>query len=129
VRLLLDTHAWLWMTEAPDRLSPSARRLLSSPNNERFLSTASAWEIAIKYRAGKLRLPKDPATLIPELLTRTQVVALPVLLRHALQVSSLPLHHSDPFDRLLVAQAQIEDLTVVSTDPQFQRYDVKVSRA
>lgn len=129
MRLLLDTHAWLWMTEAPDRLSHAARRVLSSPKNERFLSIASAWELAIKYRAGKLRLPEHPVTLVPELLLRTQVVALPVLLTHALQVSSLPLHHFDPFDRLLIAQAQLEDLTIVTSDPDFELYDVKVSRA
>lgn len=126
---MLDTHAWLWMTVAPDRLARSTRRVLSSPRHERFLSTASAWEIAIKYRAGKLRLPEDPATLVPELLTRTQVVALPVLLRHALHVSSLPRHHSDPFDRLLIAQAQTEGLTVVTSDDVFDKYEIKVLRA
>ena len=129
MRLLLDTHAWLWMTEAPDRLSHSARRALSSPTTDRYLSAASALEIAIKHRIGKLRFPGDPAILVPQLLNRTQVVALPVLLSHALHVSSLPLHHADPFDRLLIAQAQIEGLTILTSDPDFERYDVKVSRA
>jgi PIN domain nuclease of toxin-antitoxin system len=117
------------MTQAPDRLSHPARRMLLSPTTARYLSTASALEIAIKHRIGKLTFPGDPASLVPELLNRTQVVALPVLLSHALHVSALPIHHADPFDRLLIAQAQIEGLTILTSDPDFERYNVKVSRA
>jgi PIN domain nuclease of toxin-antitoxin system len=129
MRLLLDTHVWLWMSEAPDRLSPAARRLVASPRNERYVSAATAWEIAIKYRAGKLRLSGDPAVLVPEWLVRTVTTALAVSHRHALHVCNLPLHHHDPFDRLLIAQAQLESLTLVTADAQFERYDVKVSPA
>ena len=129
MRLLLDTQVWLWMVVAPDRLSPAARRLVSSDENDLVLSAASAWEIAIKHVLGKLKLPGAPADLIPEWMERTGVIPLAVLHRHALHVASLPPHHRDPFDRLLVAQAQVEDVAVLTADPQFERYEVKVRRA
>lgn len=129
MRLLLDTQVWLWMVVAPDRLSPAARRLVSSEENDLVFSAASSWEIAIKHVLGKLKLPGEPAELVPEWMTRTGVTPLPVLHRHALHVASLPPHHGDPFDRLLVAQAQIEQLAVLTADRQVERYDVKVKRA
>ena len=129
MRLLLDTHVWLWMVVAPERLSAAARRLVLSEENELALSAASAWEIVIKHALGKLKLPGEPAELVLEWMRRTGVTPLPVLHRHALQVASLPRLHRDPFDRLLVAQAQIEELTVLTVDRQFARYEVKVKRA
>jgi PIN domain nuclease of toxin-antitoxin system len=129
MQLLLDTQVWLWMTEAPDRLSPTVRRLVSPTDNQCFLSAVTVWEIAIKYRIGKLRLPGIPATVIPPAMERTDVLPLPVLHKHALHVGTLPLHHRDPFDRLLIAQAQLEDLTIVTSDRAFERYDVTVKRA
>lgn len=129
MRILLDTHVWLWMVMTPDRLSAAARRLVSSTDTERVLSAASTWEMTIKYRLGKLKLPGDPAVLAPEWMTRTKVDPLAVLHRHTLHVASLPLHHHDPFDRLLIAQAQLEKLTVLTADPDFDRYDVAVKRA
>lgn len=129
MRLLLDTQVWLWMTEAPDRLSPAVRRLVSPTDNQCFLSVATVWEIAIKYRTGKLRLPGIPAVVIPHWMERSDVVPLPILQKHALHVATLPLHHRDPFDRLLIAQAQIDDLTIITSDPAFERYDVPVKRA
>jgi len=129
MRLLLDTQVWLWMVVAPDRLSPAARRLVSSEENDLVFSAASSWEIAIKHALGKLKLPGEPGELVPEWMTRTGVTPLPVLHRHALHVASLPPHHRDPFDRLLVAQAQLEDLVVLTADRQFEPYDVKVRRA
>jgi PIN domain nuclease of toxin-antitoxin system len=129
MRLLLDTQVWLWMVVAPDRLSPVARRLVASEENELVLSAASSWEIAIKQALGKLKLPGAPGDLVPEWMTRTGVTALAVLHRHALHVASLPPHHGDPFDRLLVAQAQVEDLVVLTADRYFEGYDVKVKRA
>ncbi len=86
----------------------------------------SAWEIAIKHGLGKLRLPDAPERAVPELMARTGVVALPVLHRHALRVATLPPKHRDPFDRLLVAQAQVEDLSILTSDRSFRRYDVRV---
>jgi len=129
VRVLLDTQAWLWMLAAPERLAPASRRLLTKSDNELLLSAASAWEIAIKHGLGKLRLPDTPELAIPELMARTGVVPLPVLHRHALRVATLPRKHGDPFDRLLVAQAQIEDLAILTADRSFRLYDVRVIAA
>ncbi len=129
MRVLLDTQAWLWMLAAPERLAPASRRLLTKSDNELLLSAASAWEIAIKHGLGKLRLPDTPERAIPELMTRTGVVPLPVLHRHALRVATLPRKHGDPFDRLLVAQAQIEDLAILTADRSFRLYDVRVIAA
>jgi len=129
VRVLLDTQAWLWMLAAPERLAPASRRLLTKSDNELLLSAASAWEIAIKHGLGKLRLPDTPERAIPELMARTGVVPLPVLHRHALRVATLPRKHGDPFDRLLVAQAQIEDLAILTADRSFRLYDVRVIAA
>jgi PIN domain nuclease of toxin-antitoxin system len=129
MRILLDTQVWLWMIETPGRLSQAARRLVSATDTDRYLSAATAWEIAIKYRLGKLKLSRDPAALLPEWMDRTATSALPVMHRHALHTATLPLHHRDPFDRLLIAQAQLEDLTVVTSDEDFERYDVTVKRA
>jgi PIN domain nuclease of toxin-antitoxin system len=124
VRVLLDTQVWLWMLAAPDRLSRRGRALVVSPENELLLSAASAWEIAIKFGLGKLHLPEPPADCIPRLMARTGVTPLPVHHRHALHVATLPAHHADPFDRLLVAQAQLEALPVLTADRTFRLYDV-----
>ena len=129
MRALLDTHVWLWMLAAPERLSPKARRLISAAETELFLSAASAWEIAIKHGLKKVVLPGSPEELVPEWMERTAVTPLPVLHRHALRVASLPRHHRDPFDRLLVAQAQIEELPLLTADRVFARYEVEVVRA
>ena len=129
MRVLLDTQTWLWMLAAPERLAPASRRLLTKSDNELLLSAASAWEIAIKHGLGKLRLPDTPERAIPELMARTGVVPLPVLHRHALRVATLPPKHRDPFDRLLVAQAQIEDLAILTADRSFRLYDVRVIAA
>ena len=129
MKLLLDTQVWLWIHGAPERLSPAVRRLVASTDRELYLSTASAWEIAIKYRLGKLKLSREPAELVPDLLTRVGAASLPILQRHALHVATLPLHHTDPFDRLLIAQAQLERLTILTADRHFERYDVTVKRA
>jgi len=126
LRVLLDTHGWLWMRAEPERLSDSSRRLLHDPVNELFLSAASAWEIAIKFATGKLRLPQPPAAFIAQRMVEDRMVALPILHAHALRAGELPLHHRDPFDRLLIAQAQIEGLTVLTADRQFASYDVPV---
>lgn len=113
------------MLAAPERLSKRTRALVVSVENELVFSAASAWEIAIKHGLGKLQLPEPPETYIPRLMTRTGVTPLPVHHRHALHVASLPLHHRDPFDRLLVAQAQLEDLPILTADPGFRLYDIK----
>src|SRR5436309_13009191 len=117
------------MLAAPERLARASRRLLTKSANDLLLSAASAWEIAIKHGLGKLRLPDAPERAVPELMTRTGVVPLPVLHRHALRVATLPPKHRDPFDRLLVAQAQIEDLSILTADRRFRLYEVRVIAA
>lgn len=129
MRVLLDTQVWLWMLAAPERLSRRARLLVVSSDNELVLSAASAWEIAIKFALGKIQLPEAPIEYIPRLMTRTGVTPLPVHHRHALHVATLPAHHRDPFDRLLVAQAQLELLPILTADRVFRSYDVKVVSA
>jgi PIN domain nuclease of toxin-antitoxin system len=126
MRLLVDTQCWLWMAAAPERLSPQARALVESARNDVLVSAASAWEIAIKHALGKLRLPEPPARYVPSRLVALGATPLPVSIEHALAVSPLPAHHRDPFDRLLVAQAQIEDVPIVTADPVMARYDVAV---
>jgi PIN domain nuclease of toxin-antitoxin system len=129
VRVLLDTQVWLWMLAAPDRLSKSSRALVVSTDTELLLSAASAWEIAIKYAIGKLTLPEAPSDLIPRLMTRTGITPLAVHHRHALHVATLPPRHRDPFDRLLIAQAQIEKLPILTADRSFTLYDIETLRA
>lgn len=114
------------MLAAPDRLSRRSRSLVVSTENELVLSAASAWEIAIRHRLGKLQLPEAPDEYIPRLMERTGVTPLSVHHRHVLRVAVLPRHHGDPFDRLLIAQAQLEDLPILTADRSFKRYDVKV---
>ena len=114
---------------APERFSEHSRDLVETIENDLYLSAASTWEIAIKYGLGKLQLPGRPTELIPELISRTAVVALPIHHSHALRVADLPMHHRDPFDRLLVAQAQLEDLPLLTADPNFEPYDVNMLRA
>lgn len=124
MRFLLDTHVWLWTLTAPERLDRDTRRLLEDPANQLLLSAASCWEIAIKYRLGKLALPESPARFIPPRLVRDGITELPIQHHHALAVADLPEHHNDPFDRLLVAQALIERLTLVSADRTLAPYRV-----
>lgn len=125
MRALLDTHVWLWLQTTPERLSGEALELVQDGSNELFLSAASAWEIAIKYALGKLPLPEPPDRYVPSRLATSGTTPLPVDLRHALHVAALPRHHRDPFDRLLVAQAQLEDLVLVTADGQFGPYEVR----
>ncbi|HET7584760.1 MAG TPA: type II toxin-antitoxin system VapC family toxin [Gemmatimonadaceae bacterium] len=129
MRVLLDTHVWLWMLLEPERLSRRAHALIASEDTELLLSAVSAWEIAIKQALGKLRLDAPAAERVPVWMWETRVTPLPVLHRHALQVASLPPRHRDPFDRLLAAQAQVEDVPIMTVDRIFARYDVKVVRA
>lgn len=124
MRLLLDTQVWLWMVAAPDRLAPSARAIVTAAENELLFSAASAWEIAIKHALGKLTTPEPPDVFVPRLMAQLGITPLPVLHRHALHVATLPPRHRDPFDRLLVAQAQLEELPILTADRGFGLYDV-----
>lgn len=125
MRVLLDTCAFLWFISADQALSPAAIRAISNGNNEVLLSVVSAWEISIKYRAGKLSLTVPPVQLVPRELAANDIELLGLSLSHALAVSELPIHHRDPFDRLLIAQSLAEHLPIVSPDAMFDRYGVQ----
>lgn len=126
MRILLDTHAFLWWVTDDEQLSRRARRLLGDGKNEVFFSAASAWEISIKSSLGRVALPDDAERYVPKQLEQNAFEALPVRLQHALRVGALPDIHRDPFDRLLVAQALIEDLTLLSRDRHLASYSVRV---
>jgi PIN domain nuclease of toxin-antitoxin system len=126
VKILLDTQRWLWMQVTPERLSQRTLELLRDPDNELYLSAASSWEIAIKFALGKLALPEPPSTYVPSRMANSGVLGLPVEHSHALQVAALPRHHRDPFDRLLIAQAQLEHLPILTSDRQFTPYEVEI---
>jgi PIN domain nuclease of toxin-antitoxin system len=123
---LLDTGVWLWTLFEPDRLSSKAREVIAGTGQEVFLSAASAWEIAIKSTSGKLRLPEPAVTFVPRRMAEQGVRPLEVSHQHALAVSQLPPHHRDPFDRLLAAQANFENMILVSADRAFSNYPVEL---
>jgi PIN domain nuclease of toxin-antitoxin system len=114
------------MAAAPDRLSRRARGIVEDADNELFLSAASAWEIAIKFGLGKLQLPEPPDRYVPSRLTTLRTTPLAISHEHALRVSALPAHHRDPFDRLLIAQSQIEDLPIMTADDVFLKYNASI---
>jgi PIN domain nuclease of toxin-antitoxin system len=126
MRLLLDTHAFLWWVLDDARLSPAARDLIADPTAEILFSAVSAWEIAIKARTGRLDLPEDVPAFVHDQVRRNRFRVLAVELPHALRVHALPEHHRDPFDRLLVAQAQVEAVPLLSRDRQLARYGVEL---
>ena len=123
MRLLLDTQVFLWAQERPSRLR-AALDVLAEPRNERLLSAASAWEIAIKWASGKLVLPEPPDTYVPSRRRALVASSLPVGEEHVIAIARLPRLHGDPFDRLLVAQAQMLELTIVTADRAVAQYDV-----
>jgi PIN domain nuclease of toxin-antitoxin system len=126
VRILLDTQVWLWMQAESQRLSGKTRELVLDPENELLLSAASAWEIAIKYTLGKLPLPNPPDEYVPSRMQESGTRRLPIQHTHVLWTANLPLHHRDPFDRLLVSQAQLEDLPLLTVDRQLAAYDLEL---
>jgi PIN domain nuclease of toxin-antitoxin system len=125
VKVLIDTQCWLWMNVSPERLSERTRAMLLAPSTERILSAASVWEIGIKYYLGKLALPVAPQDYVPARLALTMTVPLAISCMHALRASSLPAHHRDPFDRMIVAQALVEGVPVLSSDGQLDAYGIQ----
>ena len=126
MRALLDTHTFLWWITDRPQLSARVREIIGDGGNELFLSAASGWEIAIKAQLGKLELPDDLGRFIIEQLALNAFTSLPIQMDHALRVYTLPRHHRDPFDRILVAQCQLENMPILSADPQIAQYPVKV---
>lgn len=126
MRLLADTHAMLWWMRDDPRLSRRARALLADGANEVLWSLASSWEIAVKTGTGKLRLDRPLHRLYADLVSEQGVVLLPIGHDHCARVADLPLHHRDPFDRMLVAQAQHERVPLLSADSKLKPYDVEL---
>jgi PIN domain nuclease of toxin-antitoxin system len=124
MKLLLDTCTFLWLATGDRALSRAARDLFADPNNDVHLSAISVWEIALKHSLGKLPLPKPPMAFIPDLRARHQVEPLPLDERAALAVAQLPDLHRDPFDRMLICQAIMGGLTLVTPDPLITQYAV-----
>lgn len=124
MKLLVDTHCWLWYLFAPEKLNAEAQRVLRSQEHDIFLSVASAWEIVVKHGLGKLHLPLPPAEYVPERLTVLGHRPATIELRHVLHLARLPLHHRDPFDRIIVAQAVVDTLRLVTADRQLLAYGV-----
>ena len=126
MRLLLDTHALLWWLFDDLKLSSVARSAIADPQNEVVVSAASAWEIATKHRLGRLPEAGDLAAYLPDYLRRARLSVLSISLEHAMAAGALPGPHRDPFDRMIVAQAQVEDLVVATADRVFRDYGVAV---
>ncbi len=123
---LLDTNIFLWFITGDERLSPNVREFISDSDNDLFLSVASLWEIAIKVSIGKLELVRPFNQLFPEQLDENSIDLLPIKLVHLSALLELPLHHRDPFDRLIIAQGIKENIPIISGDKIFQQYPVEV---
>jgi PIN domain nuclease of toxin-antitoxin system len=126
MRLLLDTHTFIWWDSEPAKLSAQALALCQDRQNSLLLSVASVWEMQIKLQLGKLKLTLPLSEIIENQQQTNHLEILPVLLAHVLAVQHLPAHHKDPFDRLLIAQANVEDVIIVSNDPIFPKYTNKM---
>ena len=126
MRILLDTHVFLWADNDPAQLSPTAKALLEDTANTLILSVASIWEIQIKSQLGKLNLRIALPTMIEDQRSTNAIEILPVTLLHVLALDSLPPHHKDPFDRLLIAQANSESLSLLTADPIFKQYPINL---
>lgn len=126
MRLLLDTHALIWFSNGDPALTQAARAAIEDSDNERYVSHATAWEMAIKFNLGKLQLQVSYEAIFPGVLNANKITLLMPALAHYKALIRLPPHHGDPFDRLIVAQAQVEGLTVVTTDRSFAAYGVPV---
>ncbi|MDA1017480.1 MAG: type II toxin-antitoxin system VapC family toxin [Planctomycetota bacterium] len=124
MKLLLDTHAFLWMSLDDPQLSKTARENLADTENDLFLSPASYWEIAIKISIGKYTLAEPLVEFVGREMDANELNVLPVTVEHAGAVSGLPFHHKDPFDRMLVAQATLENMSLISCDVIFDQYGV-----
>lgn len=125
MKFLLDTHALIWWLANDATLSQAARTVIANPDNLIFVSAASAWEIAIKKQIGKLNIPDDLETQIEQ----NDFQPLPIIISHAAYIEKLPLHHKDPFDRIIIAQAICEKMKIVTRDKQFDAYPVDVIKS
>jgi PIN domain nuclease of toxin-antitoxin system len=126
MRALLDTHAFLWWIDDHPKLSLRAREFIKNGDNELFFSSVSAWEIIIKSQLGRLDIPENPEAFISKELAINSIHSLPLHINHALHIYRLPHYHRDPFDRILVAQALVEKLPILTADQKIFKYPVKI---
>jgi PIN domain nuclease of toxin-antitoxin system len=126
MKYLLDTMVWLWSVGPSEKIGPPGLEILSSGSAEIYLSAASSWEIAIKVKLGTFRLPEAPGPYVRSRLAKQGIHPLSIAQDHALRVYDLPLHHADPFDRLIIAQAIDEEMTILTSDRAFAKYSVEV---
>lgn len=125
MKVILDTHCFLWWVDDDPHLSSTARATIAEGDNDVFFSAASGWEIATKAQLGKLRLPTSPRAFISEHLQLNGFHPLAITVSHALHTATLPAFHRDPFDRILIAQSQLEQFAIVTSDPLIKQYEVK----
>lgn len=126
MKYLLDTVVWVWSLYDVDRLNARALEVLGNGREEIYLSAASAWELSIKMRLQKMQFPEPPTVTIPRFMARQGLRPLAISQAHATKTYELPLRHSDPFDRLLIAQALLEEMTILTADRRFGKYEVDV---
>lgn len=126
MKLLLDTHVLLWMHDAIENLSRSATDALKLTENSLHLSTVTIWEIQVKYKIGKLKLGKPIDEILDEQISVNDLTILPLQREHAVNVIDLPSSHKDPFDRMIISQAMVEDMVIVTADPKFSSYPVRL---
>ena len=126
MNLLLDSHTFKWWRDEPNKLSPTAFAEISNSNNDVFISVVTVWELQIKIALNKFTVNGGLETAIKDEQQNNGFQILPVELLHALYLENLPLHHKDPFDRLLISQAVVENMTLVSADPEFAKYQVNL---
>lgn len=126
MKLLIDTQTALWMALGDSRLKPQSQALLTANDTKRLFSAASVWEISVKWRLGKLKLPDHPSVWIDLMMKELAMDSLPMRHDHAVRAADLENHHRDPFDRILIAQAQVETIPVVTADRIFSNYDIDV---
>lgn len=122
MKYLLDTHVWLWALSGNEKLGPDTRSILEDHHNLLYLSSVSSWEITIKWQLGKIELPEEPQVLVRNSLRDNHLRPLDISHKHGCEVASLPAHHKDPFDRLLIAQAQCERLVLITADAEIMKY-------
>ena len=126
MKVLLDTHAWIWLSDSPDKVNMETRQLLATEQTAVYISAISVSELSIKQSLGKLRLSHPLEQWVSRAMSGPKFEPLPITFPHAIHLAKLPWHHRDPFDRLLIAQAQVEGIAIVTDDPRFSAYGVQV---
>jgi PIN domain nuclease of toxin-antitoxin system len=126
MKALLDTHAFLWWITDQPRIPQRVRAIIENGENALFVSAASGWEIIIKFQLGRLLLSEEPEDYLMDQIRRNFFQTLPIRMEHSLHLLGLPAHHKDPFDRMLIAQAQFENIPILTSDTQIARYPVEV---